>query len=417
MKRLLTFVLAIAMLLSLCSCVTTPNEVPDDTPDTTVNQDENTENQDDASLDADDGNLIPEYDTNMYAYAEEAPSICEEFSDWFRVGAAINPWMFENKDSKEYKDITKQFNTFVLENDTKPDHIQPREGVFSFDATDKFVEFGEETGAVLRGHTLVWHSQCPDWFFFDNGKEASAELVLERMKNHITTTVTRYKGKIDTWDVVNETLGDGGGLRDSYWYQRVGDYDGDGDKYDFIEQAFIAARAADPDAKLIFNDYGIEYNESKAIAAYMAVKTMLEEGVPIDGIGLQMHLDMHTDPEALRKNIEIIAKLKDINPDFTIEITELDVSIYAWNEGGEKEYSEEIQNTQKKAYVGLFNLFMDLAEEGLLDSVVFWGIGDAHSWLNTNEHQAYPFLFDHDLKLKDNYWAVIEAARQRKNTK
>ncbi len=349
-----------------------------------------------------------------YSYEESAPSLCEEFSKWFRVGAAINPWQWEDKDSLEYKHITKQYNTFVLENDSKPDRTQPSEGNFTFDVMDEYVKFGEETGAVLRGHTLLWHIACPDWFFYDNGKEAAPELVMERLKTHIATVVGRYKGQIDTWDVCNEVIDDNGGLRPSNWLLRIGDLDGDGDDYDFLEEAFRTAHEADPDARLILNDYGLEWNKTRAISAYMIIKDMMEEGVPIDGIGLQMHHVYSTNAEGFRESIEVLAKLKEINPDFTIEITELDVNMYDWGEEGVKEYTDEMKAMQCAAYVSLFNLFIDLAEEGLLDSVVFWGINDANSWLNGEDRPAYPSVFGSEFELKDSFIEIVKLARERK---
>lgn len=367
MKQILSLLLAFIMLISLCSC----------------------ENRD-----------------NVLAYDEDAPSLCGEYSQWFGVGAAINSWNYSDKSSEDYLTITKQFNTFVMENQTKPDQIHPSEDTYNFAPTDSFVQFGEEQGATLRGHTLIWHSQCPNWFFYDaDGNYASADLVMQRIDEHVTTIVSRYAGKIDTWDVVNEVLGDDGGLRDSLWYQLVGDYDGDGDKYDFIEQAFRSARAADPDARLIINEYNLEWSESKTITMYLAIKQMLTEGVPIDGVGLQMHIGPDLDVNTLRSNIEILLKLRDINPDFMIEITELDMNITG--------NSKEDIKKQADKYAELFEFFIELSEQGVLDTVVFWGIEDSVSWLNgTNGVTTYPMLIAREYRLKDAYWSVIDVARK-----
>ena len=245
-----------------------------------------------------------------YAYDDEAPSLCEAYADYFNIGAAINSWDLTDETTDRFKLINKHFNTFVMENETKPDQIHPKEDTYNFDATDKFVEFGEKYGKTLRGHTLVWHSQVPDWFFEDNGEQASADLLVERMKEHITTVVSRYKGKIDTWDVCNEVLDDSYGLRLSNWLKIIKDYDGDGDRYDFIEIAFRTAHEADPDARLIINDYSLESSTDKAITMYNMVKKMLEEGVPVDGVGLQMHVGIDMDVEKARENMKILARLK-----------------------------------------------------------------------------------------------------------
>lgn len=297
-----------------------------------------------------------------------------------------------------------------MENETKPDQIHPTEDTYNFGPTDAFVEFGEANGKILRGHTLVWHSQCPQWFFEDNGQEASADLLVQRMKDHITTIVSRYKGRIDTWDVCNEVL-DGGGMRFSDWIKIVGDYDGDGDKYDFIEIAFETAREADPDARLIINDYSLESDSNKAIKMYSMVKSMLEEGVPVDGVGLQMHVGIDMDVEAARENIKILARLKEINPDFVIEVTELDMSCYSWNDSSTEINFSKIEDDFNAKYVELFEMFIDLAEEGLLDSVVFWGFNDGDTWLNgypVEGRTNYPFLMDAEYRLKSAFWEVVE---------
>lgn len=349
-----------------------------------------------------------------YAYEDGAPSLCEAYADYFKVGAAINSWNLDGE-SDEFKTIIKNFNVFTLENESKPDAMHPAEDKYNFDTVDKFVEFGEEYGVSLRGHTLIWHSQCPDWFFKgENGQgKASAELLLQRIEEHVTTIVSHYKGKIDTWDVVNEVIADDYGLRRSDWYNIVGDYDGDGDEYDFIEAAFKAARAADPDARLIINDYSLESSTNKAITMYNAVKKMLEDGTPIDGVGLQMHIGNGANAESMRENIKILARLKNINPDFVIEVTELDVNCYNWGEKADVELTDEFLERFSKTYTDVFNMLMDLSEEGILDSVVFWGIHDGVSWLNDGA-KNYPMLIARELELKDAYYDVLELPKKRK---
>ncbi len=342
-----------------------------------------------------------------YVYDDNAPSLCDAYADYFKVGACINPWTFSDPNSNEYKLITKQFNAFVYENSTKPDAMHPSEDRYNFGDTDKLVEFAESQGALVRGHTLIWHSQCPDWFFYasgNSGEPATAEQLMKRIDEHVTTIVTHYKGKIDTWDVVNEVINDGGGLRFSDWLKIVGDYDGDGDKYDYIEQAFISARAADPDARLIINDYNMEWSEQKTISMYLAVKKMLEDGIPIDGVGLQMHIGYDTNIDTLRSNLEKLAKLREINPDFVLEVTELDMNCNGWDgDPNDKEFIEKFNQT----YSDLFALLMEYSEMGFIDTVMFWGINDGNSWLNSSERDNYPFLIDRENKFKSAYWDVI----------
>lgn len=348
----------------------------------------------------------------QYAYDSGAPSISEAYKDYFRVGCAVNSWNLD-EGSDEYNIIVKQFNTLTLENESKPENLHPSEDKYYFDKFDKFVNFCEDNGIAPRGHTLIWHSQVPGWLFKDGNETASAELLLERIDEHVTTIVSRYKGRVKTWDVVNEVLADDYGLRRSDWYKIVGDYDGDGDEYDFIERAFYAARAADPDARLVINDYSIESSSNKVFTMYKAVKKMLEDGVPIDGVGFQCHIGSGQDIEKMRENMHIIAKLRDINPDLMIEVTELDMG--CWNEdenGNPQPLTKEQQKQFDQTYTDLFNMLMDLSEEGILDSVVFWNIHDGVSWLNGN-HQNYPLLIDRDLKLKDTFYNVCDLPGNR----
>ena len=348
-----------------------------------------------------------------YSYEDDAPSLAEAYKDYFRIGSAINTWNLNDPESNEYKMILKQFDTLVLENESKPDALHPTEDTYNFTNFDKFVDFCEENDIVERGHTLIWHSQCPDWFFKDGNGQASADLLVQRIKDHVTTIVSRYKGRVDTWDVVNEVIADDYGLRRSNWYNIVGDYDGDGDSYDFIETAFIAAHEADPDARLIINDYSLESSSNKVITMYNAVKKMLEDGVPIDGVGFQMHIGLGMDLERMEDNFRIIAKLREINPDLIIEVTEMDMNCYNEDQNGNSiPLSKEQEQQFNETYVGVFNLLLDLAEEGVLDSAIFWGLHDGTSWLN-GQHQTYPMLFDREMKMKDTFWDIIELPEKR----
>ena len=146
------------------------------------------------------------------------------------------------------------------------------------------------------------------------------------------------------------------------------------------------------------------------------VKAMLEEGVPIDGIGLQMHVGYDTDVQLVRDNMEILAGLKDINPDFVLEVTELDMNCYTWgNEDIEVDLTDEFVEQFDNTYKELFNVFLDFAEEGVLKTVVFWGYNDGMSWLNGSPagRVNHPLLIDRDLKFKSAYWAVINTPSER----
>ena len=350
------------------------------------------------------------------AWDESLPSLWELYADAFKVGAAINTDQLA-EGSDFYKTVTKHYNVFVTENELKPEYINPRQGTFNFTNADRFVAFGESVGATLRGHTLVWHSQVPQWWFKgENGGTATREELLARMEEYISTMVGRYKGRIHTWDVVNEVISDGSsGLRDSNWVKIIGDMDGDGNSYDFIEQAFRFAREADPDAQLIINDYSLESDSRKLNDFYTAVKTMLEKGVPIDGAGIQAHIQWdYPSISTFESAIEKLASLKELNPDFTVQITELDVSIFAWNDQSkEKALTPELQTQFAKRYADLFAMFKRQAEKGNLDMVVTWGVYDGRSWLDgfpVAGRKNAPLLFDRDLMTKPAFWALVDRA-------
>lgn len=149
---------------------------------------------------------------------------------------------------------------------------------------------------------------------------------------------------------------------------------------------------------------------------YNMVKAMLEEGVPVDGIGLQMHVGYDTDVQLVRDNMEILAGLKEINPDFVLEVTELDMNCYTWgNEDIEVDLTDEFVEQFDNTYKELFNIFLDYAEEGILKTVVFWGYNDGASWLNGSPagRVNHPLLIDRDLKFKSAYWAVINTPSER----
>jgi endo-1,4-beta-xylanase len=357
------------------------------------------------------------------AYAEALPSLKEAYAEDFLIGTAINTDQLREGTSS-YDIALKHYNIFTTENEMKPAYVNPTEGVFDFTAPDLFVEFGEaHPDVALRGHTLVWHSQAPQWWFEGSGTGgmATSEELLSRMNEYIETVMTRYKGKIKYYDVANEVITDSGsGLRDknggSFWPDIVGDLDGDGDKYDFIEQAFITARATDPDAKLIINDYSLEQDPRKLGDFYDMVKSMLEQGIPIDGVGIQAHIQLDW-PSVVnfKMAIEKLATLKELNPDLIIQITELDVSMFAWNDQSLTiEMTPDMEKKLAVRYADLFDMFRDEAAKGNLEAVIMWGFNDGMSWLNgypVGGRVNHPLLFDRDLIAKPAFWGVIDRTK------
>src|SRR5436190_13554147 len=247
-----------------------------------------------------------------------APGSLKDFyKDYFPIGVAVNPEAL-NTDEAEF--MVNHFNSVTPENAMKMGPIHPNENEYNYSNADKIVDFAVANNMKIRGHALCWHEQTPDWLFKDkNGKEVTKEVLLDRLKKHITEVVTHYKGKIYAWDVVNEAISDNPSefLRNSIWYRICGE--------DFIVKAFEYAHAADPNAKLFYNDYN-EVQPEKRDRIYKLLKKLKDQGVPIHGMGMQGHWNIsHPSETDLRDALDKYTSLR-----LEVQVTELDVSVYPW---------------------------------------------------------------------------------------
>lgn len=316
----------------------------------------------------------------------------------FKIGAAVNPYTIRSQE----KLLARHFNSITAENEMKFVSLQPEEGRFTFETADALLEFAEKHGMGMRGHTLVWHNQTTDWLFQDKqGRPASKELLLDRTRTHIETVVGRYKGRIYAWDVANEVIADGGeqALRSSKWLDIAGP--------DFIAKAFQFAHDADPDALLFYNDYN-ESNPLKRDRIYNLVKSLLEQDVPVHGIGLQAHWNLY-DPslDDIRAAIEKYASLG-----LELHLTELDVSVFAFDDRRTDvtEPSAEMLERQAELYGRIFGLLKEYRE--VIGAVTFWGAADDYTWLDgfpVRGRKNWPFLFDAQHRPKSSYDAVKAA--------
>jgi endo-1,4-beta-xylanase len=382
------------------------------------------------------------------------------FKDHFLVGVAINRSIATGAAGRRGKELVEkdialvqeQFNQIAPENDLKWQLIHPREGAdgYNFEPADAFVEFGQKHNMYIIGHTLVWHSQTPNWVFAGanpppgadaakkeasepaadagaqgrrgrgrgfgsgfgrgyTGPRASRDELLQRMREHIHTVVGRYKGKIKAWDVVNEAIADGGEevLRNSLWRQIIGP--------DYIAKAFEYAHEADPEAILRYNDYGLE-NPAKRQKLIKLIKSLQEQKAPVHAIGSQAHVNVSTTFETMDQALTEMATLG-----LPIHITELDVnSATRGQRGTGADIGANAAATQgglvsdadkrlADAYAGIFRAFIKHRDN--VQMVTFWGANDAVSW----RRFGTPLLFDGDNKPKPAFDAVIRLAAEARS--
>ena len=339
-------------------------------------------------------------------------SLKDAYKSDFLIGAAINRSQIEEKDKLSKKLIEREFNTISPENEMKWEQIHPQEDTFYFDVADKYVALGEKNSMHVVGHTLVWHSQLAPWM---QGVKDSITMA-KNIEHHINTIVKRYKGRIDTWDVVNEALNEDGSFRTSNFYNVMGD--------SFISLAFKLAAEADPDAKLVYNDYNLWKPEKRA-GVVRLVKNLQAQGIKIDGVGMQAHWSLEGPSlEDIENSILAYAALG-----VKVSFTELDITALPnpWDLDGaavEQSY-DQYENDPKmnpfpeklsdaaatqlaNRYESIFKLF--LKHKDKIDRVTFWGVSDGYSWLNNwpiKGRTNHPLLFDRDFNPKKAYDNVL----------
>lgn len=311
----------------------------------------------------------------------------------FHVGAAAAVRPLKN-DPAYGETLRREFNMVVAENAFKWDALRPSRDRFDFAGADAVAEFARANRMAIRGHTLVWHRQVPRWLAA--GKFTRDE-VIEHLRRHIREVVGRYRGRVSAWDVVNEAVDDRTGeLRaDSFWYRALGP--------EYVELAFRLAREADPAAKLYYNDYSAEGMSRKSDGVYKLLRDLKSRGVPVDGVGWQMHElnGFRVGPEH-RENARRLIALG-----LELSITEMDVRM-------KLPASEDDRARQAEGYAGAAEFC--LAEPGC-KALVLWGFADKYSWV-PGEFPGWgdALVYDRDLRPKPAYFALrraLEAARAR----
>lgn len=329
----------------------------------------------------------------------------DTFKDQFLMGVAMNTWQVAGLDTAAVKVVKKHFNSIVAENCMKCEAIHPEENRYDFTSADSLVAFGEANDMTVIGHCLIWHSQCAPWFWYDDkGGFVTPEVLKQRMKDHIHTIVSRYKGRVKGWDVVNEAIIEDGSYRNSPFYQILGE--------EFIPLAFQYAHEADPDAELYLNDYGMNV-PGRRDTYVKIIKDLQARGLRIDAIGMQGHMGMDY-PNFNQFEESLLAFA---NTGIKVMITEWDMSALPTVrqsanisdtiafKNAMNPYPEYLPDSVSIVWndrmTQFFNLFLKHADK--ITRVTAWGVSDGDSWKNNHPMKGrteYPLLFDRNYELK-----------------
>ncbi|MEW4272108.1 endo-1,4-beta-xylanase [Priestia megaterium] len=313
--------------------------------------------------------------------------------DGFLVGASVSSIPFL-EDEKYRKILKDEFNLLTIENDMKFAKIHPQRDSYNFVIPDLIVEFALENDMKVRGHTLVWHATLPDWLTYKNYSKEELTIIL---KNHIQEVVGHYRGKIYAWDVVNEAYNDDGTLRENIWLKTIGPA--------YIELAFKWAHEADPNALLFYNDYSNEGINPKSNAIFEMVKNFKNKGIPVNGVGFQMHSSI-TYSKNYEKIIENFKRYRNIGVD--VQITEMDVKVQHSHAPYDRRLEQQADMYSKTLNVCLLS--------SNCSAFVTWGVVDKYSWIPgfTGQKDA-PLLFDNQYRSKPSYDALYKELEENSN--
>ena len=354
------------------------------------------------------------------------------YKDAFLIGVAVNPAITSGRDSVSQNIVMKHFNSITVENVMKASLINPQPGVYNFSPADDYVAFGEKNKMFIIGHTLVWHNQCPAWFFTNAaGKPNTKEEQIERLRSHIEAVAGRYAGRVHAWDVVNEVIGEDGNYRPTTWVNAFGNGD------TLVKYAFMFAAKYAPKTELYYNDFN-EWRPAKRDGIVRMVKMLQKEGIRIDGIGMQCHWGLnYPKTKYIEDAIDAYAACG-----VKVMITELDVDVLPLTKEGQiigqgmsdrqfqlEEFKEffdpypkglpdSMQTVLANRYAELFSIFYKRREK--IDRVTLWGIHDGMSWKNDYpipNRTNYPLLWDRQKKAKLALAAILNMPFKQSNNK
>jgi endo-1,4-beta-xylanase len=357
-------------------------------------------------------------------YTSKTFTLKESYKDAFKIGSAVTPNITSGQDKITQDLVLRHCNSITVENVMKAALINPQPGVFNFAPADDYIEFGKKNNMFIIGHTLVWHNQCPAWFFTNaQGKPNNKEEQLGRLKDHIKNIVSRYAGKVDAWDVVNEQIDNDGSYRPTTWVNSIGNGD------TLIKYAFKYAQEFAPNTELYYNDFNA-WRPAKRDGIVRLVKMLQKEGIRIDGVGMQGHWGLNfSKNNYIEEAIDAYAACG-----VKVMITELDIDVLPLTKEGQiigqgmadKQFQLEefetfldpyktglpndVQQQLANRYKELFEIFYKHRNQ--IDRVTMWGIHDGMSWKNDYpipNRTNYPLLFDRNRKPKSAFYSVLKA--------
>lgn len=309
------------------------------------------------------------------------------------MGAAVSVSLMKNN-TKYNAVVSKEYNSITAENAMKFGSLHPSENSFFWTDADYLVSYAQTTGKRIHGHTLNWYNSLPAWVTNYTGDSAAWENLL---KTHIQTVVAHFKGKVASWDVVNEAFEDDGTLRNSIWVKKLGP--------DYIARCFQYAHDADPDALLFYNDYGHEYSSSKRTAIVNLLMSLKSRGIPVHGIGMQFHMT-YTQTDA---NISA-AIASAASTGLKVHIAELDIRLNT-NKIAGLTFTQTLAEQQAAKYKYVVKTYLGIPAEQQF-GITTWNVGDADSWIPSWQNAPdWPLPFDANYLRKPAYKSIIEGAK------
>ncbi len=301
--------------------------------------------------------------------------------------------------SERFREVAGSvFSSITAGYEMKMRHVARSPDVYSWHNVDALVEFAEANRMQVHGHTLVWHESTPEWLERFDGSDEEFEAAV---REYIFTMVGRYKGRVASWDVVNEALDSSGGLRDTVFRRRMGD--------DYVARLFRYAREADPEVLLFYNDYGTPRNPRKRDAMLAMVDDFQRRGIPIDGVGLQLHVTYSFPGIGQIKAVmeELVSR------GLLVHVSELDVRVNP--DGDQTELTRSRSVDQYLRFKEIVTAFLALPPENRY-AITVWGLRDGDSWLIARwGNPEWPLLFGDDLEPKPAYLGFLEALEGDRN--